>query len=694
MEKEFIRGTVYLIRQELNKEVIEQDIKNIRECGFNIVTIWPCLHWDIKNKKPDYSLVDFVVDRFARDGIKIIAELMGQYCAMEYAPDWMVKPDFRIKDRDGHRYKINVHDLNFNHPEVRRMISNYIEEVVNHFKDKENLYGYDIYNEHHFESFDEYTLKEFRQWLKGKYHTIEELNHIWSCTYSSFDEVDLEYRFWHSIKSAVDWEMFKYDNLAGNLRMWVRKLKQVDSTRPVIADNELAMIIYDKRDTKFVDDWKTAREVDYCGTTWYPKSGNHNEVWLWSLMFDFFRSAVKGKEYLLSELQTNNYSTVRNRGVTLPEDIRIWIWRALGFEVKGVTFWKWAPFIKAQQLAGRGLVGIDRKISPRALAAQKANAVIKKYEDAFLNSKIIEYPVCIYYSAENKKFVDTLVNLGNKKDIEHIADISIYGWYKALYELGIHPVFVNEDELLNDILSQYRVFIIPFNYIIDNKIADKIKLFINNGGTAIAETRLGLSSSNELLYLSVPGCGLDKVFGFKETGLYPLKERYIQSQGEKIKAGYFSQSVEPYEETEIYGVYTDNNEPGILRNKTGKGMTYYFTSSAGQSYYDNQNKGFLTILKSIIKEHVIDPYPLRIKNNTDGIDNILHKSGSMYILFSYNFQKIKVSEQVELFLNSKVTRILEILSDCEVPFKSHKNKVSFKVELSSYTNKIFFIYMN
>ena len=689
MKKKFVKGTVYMVRPELGKEIIAKDIANMKDMGFNIVTVWPALHWDIKKKKEDFFWIDFAVKEFEKQKVKVIIELMGQYSSMEYAPDWMVKDELRIKDFDANRYKQNVHDLNFNCPEVKKMIKSYIEIVTNHFKNMPNIYGYDIYNEHHFESFDAWTMKKFQNWLKEKYGTIESLDRVWSQTFSSFDEVTLELRFWHSIKSKVDWEMFKYDNLAQNLRFWVQTLKNIDNTKPVIADNELAMIIYDKRDSKYVHDWKTAKEVDYYGTTWYPKSSPKNLPWMWSLMFDFFRSANKGKPYLLSELQTNNYSTTRNRGVSTPQDIEMWMWRAIGFGAKGLTFWKWAPFVKAQQLGGRGLVDIDRKLSERAYAAQKVHKVIDQYHDILLNSHIDNPPVCIYYDSENKKFVDALVDLGNKKDVAHIADLSIYGWYKALYDSGIHSEFINEEELVDGILNNYKIMIIPFNFVIDQKETDAIKAFVEKGGILISEFRLGLSSKEEFTYLTTPGCGLDQVFGFHEKGLKPLGDFQIEIESSSIPAGYYNQNIVLHEKAEELGRFSDSS-PAIIKNKFGEGYAYYFASSIGYAYYQNNSKEVKDLLYSIVSDDVSKNYALHILENPFRFDNILHKSDENYLLFVYNCNQENGTEKIELVLDD-VKEIKNITTNKLINFSKENGKVAVNITLEAYSNTILLI---
>ena len=41
MESNFLFGAVYIIEQDYTDEEMRRDLTNMRDCGFNLITLWP-----------------------------------------------------------------------------------------------------------------------------------------------------------------------------------------------------------------------------------------------------------------------------------------------------------------------------------------------------------------------------------------------------------------------------------------------------------------------------------------------------------------------------------------------------------------------------------------------------------------------------------------------------------------------------
>ena len=168
-------GTVYLVEQQVPREQQLCDLENIAEAGLRLVVLWPPIsRWDA----PDgvsiaFDSIDRVMDICHNLGIQAILELEGQNPAFQFMPDYQFKPEYMSENDTG------KHWVNYLHPEVDRIISDYIRAVAGHFKDHPALFGYDLFNEVNFRSTDKYTLKAFQDWLKEKYKSIRKLNLIW-----------------------------------------------------------------------------------------------------------------------------------------------------------------------------------------------------------------------------------------------------------------------------------------------------------------------------------------------------------------------------------------------------------------------------------------------------------------------------------------------------------------------------------
>ena len=172
---QFLFGAVYIIEQDYTKEEIGRDLKLMKECGFNLITLWPvCNPWLAADSHEwVFTGTKQVLDQCQSLGIKAILQLFGQNQAQEFMPDSALTDDMLVCDERGGHLNENCFWANLNHPVVRDYIDRYFKEAITRFRDHEAVYGYDVFNEAHFRSDDPYTLEKYREWLKEKTRQIE-----------------------------------------------------------------------------------------------------------------------------------------------------------------------------------------------------------------------------------------------------------------------------------------------------------------------------------------------------------------------------------------------------------------------------------------------------------------------------------------------------------------------------------------
>ena len=200
-------------------------------------------------------------------------ELAGQHTSLEYAPDFVMQDEYYCKKIDGSNdmHGMAYGYLNYNHPEMKMLAEKQFKEIAKGYKDYPALYGYDIWNETMFTSYDIHTLRVFREWLKKKYKTIESLNDIWDHTYYDWSQIHFTNWLWASVMPKVDYEQFHKDNIGIILKEWGNIIKSVDSAHPVIADNVHSMITSDGDYHRPHDDWNVAENVDEFGISFLPE---------------------------------------------------------------------------------------------------------------------------------------------------------------------------------------------------------------------------------------------------------------------------------------------------------------------------------------------------------------------------------------------------------------------------------------
>ncbi|MBI4026761.1 MAG: beta-galactosidase, partial [Verrucomicrobia bacterium] len=200
-------GAVYILEQERSKPEIVRDFNNMRDMGFNLVTLWPVANSWLAGSSDEFVFDDtrWVLDLCAECGMKAILQLIGQNPSQEYMPDCLFTSEMLTSEMKSCFW------ANPNHPDVDRCIREYIRRAITALKDHSAVYAWDVFNEVQLYTEDRWTIRLFHEWLRAKYGSIGELNRRWYRRYSSFDQVNpvdrnAQYSLWSSVLPAVDFE--------------------------------------------------------------------------------------------------------------------------------------------------------------------------------------------------------------------------------------------------------------------------------------------------------------------------------------------------------------------------------------------------------------------------------------------------------------------------------------------------------
>ncbi len=273
----FPLGTVYLLEPDRPDPELVRDLQAIADTGLRRVVFWPAVRRadDGSLDAESFRQADLALDSCARLGMDAILELIGQHASAEYLPDFLIDDAEMIAvGRDVE--KAIDHWPNLCHPRVQDSIRKYFEDVVPHYRGHPALFGWDIFNETHFRSYDPYTEREFRRWLEGKYGDTASLNRSWGRHYRRFEEVRLanlsfSSSLWSSLQPVLDLHRFFAEIIASWCERWASWVRALDPDHAVIVDNAHSLTLKDPTE-RCDDDWRTARSADLFGLSLYPKS--------------------------------------------------------------------------------------------------------------------------------------------------------------------------------------------------------------------------------------------------------------------------------------------------------------------------------------------------------------------------------------------------------------------------------------
>lgn len=162
---------------------VRRDIEKFPYYGTNMIQIevgpWNVFPEENKVSKAAIDDIAAILDRAQKAGVGV-----NLLISPHYIPQWLV-------DRIKHN-KPGFHGYCPRAPESQEMLKRYISTIIPPIKDHPALHSICLSNEPGFGGDTcEYTLRDWRIWLKSKHGSIDVLNDRWSTKYKDFDDVSL-----------------------------------------------------------------------------------------------------------------------------------------------------------------------------------------------------------------------------------------------------------------------------------------------------------------------------------------------------------------------------------------------------------------------------------------------------------------------------------------------------------------------
>jgi len=215
--------------------VWKKDLEQIKGLGFNTVRSW--VEWTACEKeegKYDFRALQTICDLAEKVGLKVIVQVY-----VDSAPDWVGKrfPDSKFVCSNSLKVESQAAPgFCFDHPGVRERVLRFFAEAAKAVKTKPAFYGWDLWSEPHIINWAEIyylgnpeyiqfcycptSMARFRDWLRQKYQTLENLNKAWYRTFAAWDEVEPpRYGTILTYTDYIDWEEYISDKLAQDLKM-------------------------------------------------------------------------------------------------------------------------------------------------------------------------------------------------------------------------------------------------------------------------------------------------------------------------------------------------------------------------------------------------------------------------------------------------------------------------------------------
>ena len=375
-----------------------------------------------------------------------------------------------------------------------------------------------------------HSVRRFRAWLQKKYGTIEALNTAWYRRYRTWDQVEpSRMSTILSYTDYIDWKAFIVDKLGEDLQDRYQAVKTV-APATIVTSHAAGVGLFASPHhwEGQADDWTMARQVDFYGTSFYPKHSafvDRDVPWRAALL-DFTRSFGydQGRRgFWIGELQGGFGTIALNVSPTVtPEDLRIWTWSAIARGAKGINYYAWYPMSSGYESGGFGLINLDGTITARAKLAGSIARVVDQHQALLLDARPPRAEVAIVYNPL-AHFVGGRQRAaaygGPQGEVVGIERDSLLGVHRALFPKNVPIDYVHINHLGEGRLNQYRLVILPYPPMLPQASAAAIREYVQNGGSLVAEARLGWNNERGYASDRVPGLGLSDVVGAREAAI-------------------------------------------------------------------------------------------------------------------------------------------------------------------------------
>ncbi|MBQ3222683.1 MAG: beta-galactosidase trimerization domain-containing protein, partial [Clostridia bacterium] len=138
----------------------------------------------------------------------------------------------------------------------------------------------------------------------------------------------------------------------------------------------------------------------------------------------------------------------------------------------------------------------------------------------------------------------------------------------------------------------YKLVIAPMLYMQRENIVEKLRAFVENGGTLVGTYWSGLVNENDLCFESFAPYGLQDVFGLYSEeidALYPHQSNtmVVNNTGDEYKLTDLCDVVH-VSTAQVLATYKEDyyaGSPALTVNEFGKGAAYYLCARADKAFY-------------------------------------------------------------------------------------------------------------
>jgi beta-galactosidase len=485
-------------------------------------------------------------------------------------PAWLTQkyPDTLRVEPDGRpAVHGNRQHFSFTSPRYRDFCRGIATELAKRFGNNPNVVGWQIDNEYNAYSFDDYTKKQFQDWLKAKYKTLDNLNDhwtttYWSQTYDNWSEIPLGEGY-NNPGLRLEWKRFVSDTWASYQQNQIDAIRKYAEPRQFITTNFMGFF-------DGFDHYVVSRALDFASWDDYVGHGHVDADWN-GMTHDLTRG-FKQRNFWVMETQPGmvNWADLNNflnRG-----EVRAMAWQAIGHGAEAVEYWQWRSALSGQEQYHGTLVGADGTPVPLYDEISQMGREFASAGSQIAGTNPVSQ-VALLYSYDDKWALDF------QRHTEKYDQFGVLrSYYSDLRKLSQSVDVVNPYVPLDS----YRLVVAPNLNLIPEDLAKHLMDYVSKGGQLVLGPRSGMKDQyNALLPQRQPGFLADPLGGRVEQFYALEKEVPVSGDwGAGVATVWAEQLKASSSDAQVLMKYGASNgwldgQPAVISRTFGKGRITY-----------------------------------------------------------------------------------------------------------------------
>ena len=597
-------------------DILKQDIELMKAAHTNAFSVgifaWAAL-------EPEEGVFTFDWLDKILDDIHAIGGVVALATPSGARPAWLSKKYPEVLRTTAKREK-NLHGARHNHcftsPVYREKVNIINTKLAERYKDHPAVFLWHVSNEYGGECHCDLCQNAFREWLQKKYTTLDALNKtwwgaFWSHTYTAWDQIESPSPLGETMVHAhnLDWKRFVTDQTLDFYKAEIEPLRRITPSIPVTTN-----FMGDQPDmTPFngLDYSKFAEHVDIITWDSYPQWHNDVETTAELAMKvgfinDLYRS-MKQQPFLILECTPSLVNWQPVNKAKRPGMHFLSSMQNIAHGSDSIMYFQWRKSKGSSEKFHGAVVDhnsgtnnrVFKEVAYVGIALEKLTEVV---------GSMPKSDVAFLYDWESKWALEDAQAFSNPTKKYHQTSQQMY---KYFWNKNISTDVITKDQDFN----RYKLLVVPMQYMMSESLINKLKTFVEQGGTLVSTYISGMVDENDLVYEGAWHPTLQELFGINiaETDVYypgdsnviSFKDKYysvtdyaaviesIESPNEYLTLRnlmglpWESKIMESTGSLEILARYNKQfyvSTPAITKNSFGKGQAYYIGARLGDDF--------------------------------------------------------------------------------------------------------------